>query len=119
LPLVNVMVNSRAYTIACDEGEEEHLRELAKHVDTKVRELLETVGQVGDSRLLLMAALLITDDYFDAMHRLEARARDFTDLSGAHADTKTKLGTVELSAVQTLEAATKRINDIAARLLEA
>ena len=29
MPLVNVMVNGRAYTIACDDGEEDHLRELA------------------------------------------------------------------------------------------
>ena len=75
MPLVNVMVNGRAYTIACDEGEEEHLRALAGHVDGKVRELLETVGQVGDARLLLMAALLIADEYFEANARLEARAR--------------------------------------------
>ena len=47
MPLVNVMVSGRAYTIACDEGEEEHLKELAAHVDGKVRELLESVGQVG------------------------------------------------------------------------
>ena len=47
MPLVNVMVSGRAYTIACDEGEEEHLKDLASHVDSKVRELLESVGQVG------------------------------------------------------------------------
>jgi cell division protein ZapA len=119
LPLVNVMVNSRAYTIACDEGEEEHLRELAKHVDSKVRELLETVGQVGDGRLLLMAALLITDDYFDAVHRLEVRAKDFNELSNTHDETKAKLGSAESRALASLEAATKRISDIAARLVEA
>ena len=72
MPLVNVMVNSRAYTIACDDGEEDHLRELAAHVDTKVRELLESVGQVGDQRLLLMAAVLITDELFEARARLDA-----------------------------------------------
>lgn len=119
MPLVNVMVNSRAYTIACDDGEEEHLRDLAKHVDSKVRELLETVGQVGDGRLLLMAALLITDDYYDAVHRLEARAKDFHELTTAHADAKTKLGTVEARAIQQFETATKRIGDIAARLADA
>src|ERR1700689_49986 len=69
MPLVNVMVNSRAYTIACDEGEEEHLKELAAHVDSKVRELLGSVGQVGDQRLLLMAAVLITDELFEAPRR--------------------------------------------------
>lgn len=116
LPLVNVMVNSRAYTIACDEGEEEHLRDLAKHVDSKVRELLETVGQVGDSRLLLMAALLITDDYFDAVHRLETRAKEFQELTSVHADAKSKLGGAETQAADVLQAAKKRIGDIAARL---
>ena len=63
MPLVNVMVNSRAYTIACDEGEEDHLRELAAIVDAKAREVLGSVGQVGDSRLILMAALLIADEH--------------------------------------------------------
>ena len=59
MPLVNVMVNSRAYTIACDEGEEEHLKELGAEVDHKVQELLGSVGQVGDQRLILMSALLL------------------------------------------------------------
>lgn len=119
MPLVNVMVNQRAYTIACDDGEEEHLRELAKHVDGKVRELLESVGQVGDGRLLLMAALLITDDYFDAIHRLEAQARDRDELSRDLASTREKLGEAEKNAQATLEAAAKRVDDIAAALAEA
>ena len=49
MPLVNVMVNGRAYTIACDDGEEDHLRELAAHVDAKVREVLELGGPGGRS----------------------------------------------------------------------
>src|ERR1700739_1500493 len=53
MPLVNVMGNSRSYTIACDEGEEPHLKELAAHVDAKVKELIGTAGQVGDQKLLL------------------------------------------------------------------
>ena len=82
MALVNVMVNSRAYTIACDDGEEEHLRELAGHVDAKVREVLETVGQVGDQRLMLMAALLVADEAFEANQRLEARRQELGDLAG-------------------------------------
>ncbi|MGB8364868.1 MAG: cell division protein ZapA [Rhizomicrobium sp.] len=119
MPLVNVMVNQRAYTIACDEGEEEHLRDLSKHVDSRVRELLETVGQVGDARLLLMAALLITDDYFDAVAQLDKRARELDGLSAVHEDVKEKLGKSEAGAVEVLESATKRVGDIAARLAQA
>ena len=62
MPLVNIM-NGQAYTIACDEGEEDHLRELAATVDAKAREVLGSVGQVGDTRLILMAALLIADEH--------------------------------------------------------
>jgi cell division protein ZapA len=70
MPLVNVMVNNKAYTIACDDGEEDHLRQLAAIVDGKVRELLGSVGNVGDLRLLLMASLLIADEHHGG--RLEA-----------------------------------------------
>jgi cell division protein ZapA len=119
MPLVNVMVNGRAYTIACDEGEEDHLRQLAMHVDGKARELLESVGQVGDARLLLMAALLITDDYFDAAAQLEARAKAMGDLVGSHDELGEKLDRAETIAAQTLEIAAKRIEDIAARLARA
>jgi len=119
MPPVNVMVNQRAYTIACDDGEEEHLKELAEHVDGKVRELLESVGQVGDARLLLMAALLVTDDYFDAVHRLDARAKEVGDLSGAKEEMNARLTNSKQIAAEALEKASKRVEDIAARLAQA
>src|ERR1700733_3146340 len=72
MPLVNVMVNNRAYTIACDDGEEPHLKELATHVDGKAREVLASVGQVGDTRMLLMAALLIADEHHDLAAKVTA-----------------------------------------------
>ena len=119
MPLVNVMVNQRAYTIACDNGEEDHLRELAKHVDGKVRELLESVGHVGDNRLILMAALLITDEYFDALARLENSSKETTEPAVSQNETKAKAATTEANAIAILESATKRLNDIAARLTPA
>ena len=116
MPLVNIMVNARAYTIACDEGEEDHLRELAAHVDGKVRELLESVGQAGDARLILMAALLVTDDYFDAVSRLEQRTKQVGELNSAQERTNENLSTAETAAISALETAATRAEDIAARL---
>jgi cell division protein ZapA len=118
MPLVNVMVNGRAYTIACDEGEEEHLRELATHVDEKVRELLSSVGQVGETRLLLMAALLIADEHHDATQRLAARTKEVADLRAAQADV-TQSAEDEAAAAGLFESATQRLEDIAARLAAA
>jgi cell division protein ZapA len=119
MPLVNVMVNSRAYTIACDAGEEEHLRELASHVDSKVKELLGSVGQVGESRLLLMAALLVADEHHDAAQKLHLRSEELGALSTAHEATSARLAQSEGSAADAFEAATKRLEDIAARLADA
>ncbi|HXM00116.1 MAG TPA: cell division protein ZapA [Rhizomicrobium sp.] len=119
MPLVNVMVNGRAYTIACDEGEEDHLRDLAAHVDTKVRELLESVGQVGDQRLLLMSAVLITDEFFDARNRLEAHEKEAGALTSSHRELSGKLAQSEEIAAAMLENAAKRVEDIAARLAQA
>jgi cell division protein ZapA len=116
MPLVNIMVNQRAYTIACDEGEEEHLRILGAHVDSKVRHLLESVGQVGESRLMLMAALLIADDYLDAEAQLEKRMKQVGDLSGTRDQMSSRLADAEGIAVAALETAAKRVEDIAARL---
>ena len=119
MPLVNVMVNARAYTIACDEGEEDHLKQLAGYVDGKVRELMESVGQVGDSRLLLMAALLLADEVFDANAYIEASGKPLGELTGSNDDVRETLAKTEGLAADRLEAAAKQLEDIAARFAHA
>ena len=119
MPLVNVMVNGRAYTLACDEGEEDHLKELAAHVDEKVKELLGNVGQVGDQRLLLMASLLIADEHHETIARLEERSRQLAELQAANAALAEQLDQSEAAAAETLEAAANRLEDVAANLARA
>jgi cell division protein ZapA len=116
MPLVNVMVSSRAYTIACDEGEEGHLKELAAHVDGKMRELIGTVGQVGDQMLLLMAAVLITDELFEARARLDGHTKQVGELSSAQAELAGRAEHSEAHAAGVLEDAARRLEDIAEKL---
>ncbi len=119
MPLVNVMVNARAYTIACDQGEEAHLRELAAHVDGKVRELIGTVGQVGDQKLLLMAAVLITDEFFEARARLDGHAKTVGELSSAQVELGERASRSEESAAAALEDAAARLERIVEKLAAA
>lgn len=114
MPLVNVMVSNRAYTIACDEGEQEHLKELAAHVDSKVNELLSSVGQVGDQKLMLMAAVLITDELFEARGKLVGHAKKVGDLSTAQAELDTRIVAAEMRASDAIKSAEAR----AARAVE-
>ena len=116
MPLVNVTVNDRTYTIACDEGEEDHLRELAAHVDSKVKELIESVGQAGEQRLLLMAALVIADSQFESLALLEKRAQEIATLAESKENLTRRLAESEERAVVALDSAAKRLDELAVRV---
>lgn len=70
---VDVSINGRQYQIACDDGQEDHVRQLGEYVDRRVQELVATVGQVGDSRLLVMSSLMVADELSEAYAALESR----------------------------------------------
>jgi cell division protein ZapA len=72
---VSVPVNGRSFTISCDDGQEARIRRLAQYVDAKVAEFVAEVGQVGEARLLLLAALVIADELSDANDVLEQELR--------------------------------------------
>jgi cell division protein ZapA len=62
---VEITINVQSYRIACEDGQEQRLRELAQMVDAHVGDLVEQVGQVGHTRLLVMASLLVADELVD------------------------------------------------------
>lgn len=66
---VTVTLNGRAYRLSCGEGEEKRLLALADHVRDKLDLLVAQFGQAGNDRLMLMAALLIADELWDARAR--------------------------------------------------
>ena len=67
---VTVTVNNRSYTLACDDGEEAHLIQLAGHIDKRHADLVKDVGPAGDARLMLMASLTLADDLALANERI-------------------------------------------------
>jgi cell division protein ZapA len=68
---VLLVVNGRDYQIACEDGEEEHIAYLAQYINHHVDNLVESVGQVGEARLLLMAALVLADELSEAYSELD------------------------------------------------
>jgi cell division protein ZapA len=66
-----VKVNGRDYPIACDDGGEDRVRAIGAYVDEKVREMVGTVGQAGDARLMLLAALNLGDELANAYDEIE------------------------------------------------
>ena len=68
---VVVKVNGRDYPLSCTDGEEPRIRRLAQYVDGKVGEFAKGLGQAGELRLLLLAALVIADELSDAGEALQ------------------------------------------------
>ncbi|MCP5432172.1 MAG: cell division protein ZapA [Alphaproteobacteria bacterium] len=116
---VSVSVNGRSYIVACDEGEEEHLRELSRYIDKHVSSLADSIGQVGDSRLLLMAGLLVCDELSDALTRLDELEQEIQSLKDVRSTIIEKAKTSESQVAEVLESAARRVEDIAARLEDA
>jgi cell division protein ZapA len=100
---VTVTLNGRNYELTCNDGQEGHLKELAGDLDRRVQELVKTVGQAGESRLLLMVSLLIADELADAGAEI-----DRLQEQGGSVDEGTLTTSIERLA--------RRIQDIAARL---
>ena len=78
---VNIKFNNKDYLLSCDDGQEENLKELADHLDTKYNELKKNLGNIGESKLLLIAAIQMVDDYFDLFKKVKNTKNDFEKLS--------------------------------------
>lgn len=119
---VKVKVNGRDYEVACEDGQEAHVVRLGRYVDKKVLELADQVGQVGDTRLLVMAALVITDELSEAYGELEDIREGSAGMVGPGADGVGAGLNAEGAAEGASEAAegisqlARRIEDIAAGL---
>ena len=97
---VDVSVNGQSYRIACEDGQEDRLVDLAAMVDEKVIGLVNQIGQVGSNRLLVMAALIIADELVDLKNEVSS-SRELED------------NIKQEDMVLTLQEITKRIENIA------
>ena len=78
---INVKFNNKDYLLSCDDGQEENLKELANYLDTKYGELKKNLGNIGDSKLLLITAIQMVDDYFALNKKIDSKKNDFEKLS--------------------------------------
>ena len=64
MPKVDVSINGRSYAVACDEGQQNRVRELAGMVDSRVKQLIGPgpVGGVGETQILVLAGLMLADE---------------------------------------------------------
>ncbi len=103
---IHIEVNGRPYAVGCEDGQEAHLQELARLFDIQVRHVAADMGQLGDTRLFLMGALLLADEVADARTRLATAQTELAKLQADRARFETR-------AVEALENAATRIEGLA------
>jgi cell division protein ZapA len=110
---VVVKVNGRDFPLSCADGQEPRIRRLAQYVDAKVGDFTRVLGQVGEARLLLLAALVIADELSDAN---EALAQERNRGRAAAGGPGVEAGEAAAEAASGIRGAATRIEAIAARL---
>ena len=84
---VNIKFNNKNYLLSCDKGQEENLKKLANHLDSKYSELKKNLGNIGENKLLLITAIQMVDDYFDLFQKAKSTKDDFEKLYEEMANT--------------------------------
>jgi len=114
---VNVTINGRNYRMACEDGEEPHLMELARDLDERIANLRSSFGEIGDMRLTVMAALMISDELTESAKQLRTldgeleRVRDMGEVAGDRVEaTENAVSAALNTAADRIERLAKALN---------
>jgi cell division protein ZapA len=113
---VSVTINGRQYRMACEDGQESHLMQLAKLLDERIGELRGKFGEVGDSRLTVMAALTVADQLSEAKQKIANIENELAALQDARAAAAEHAQATETAIIAALNAAAERIEGLTRNL---
>ena len=78
---VNIIFNGKEFLLSCDDGQEEHLQELAEQMNKKFAGLKSELGNIGENKLLLISSIKVMDEYFETKKKIEEKKKELNDLS--------------------------------------
>ena len=78
---VNIKFNGKEFLLSCEDGQEEHLKELSINLNEKFDDLKETLGNIGESKLLLITSITIMDEYFETKKKIDRKIEELKELT--------------------------------------
>ncbi|MCB1463443.1 MAG: cell division protein ZapA [Nitratireductor sp.] len=116
---VTVTINGKTYRMACEEGQEQNLRDLAERFDSYVGQLKDAFGEIGDQRLTVMAGVMVTDELQEALRRIRMLEADLETLRGSRDDALGKAFSAEAELARQVHSIAERIEAVGAKLAQA
>ena len=85
---VSIKFNGKQFILSCDDGQEEHLEELLIHINQKFNDLKNSLGNLGENKLLLITAVKVMDEYFETKKKVEQKKFELKELSNKFRELK-------------------------------
>lgn len=113
---VNATIAGRQFRLACEDGQEDHLQALAGDIDARITELRKKFGEIGDTRLTVMAALTIADELAETVRRLRRLEEEVAGLQDARVVAADRAKAASAAVVNAFNSAAERIEGITKKL---
>lgn len=113
---VTVTIDGKAYRMACDEGQEEHLISLAERFDRYVSHLKTSFGEIGDQRLTVMAGIMVMDELSELQKRVRGLESEVVTLRKTRDDALIKADKNDAALTGALSGLAERMEALTAKL---
>ncbi|WP_376710639.1 cell division protein ZapA [Pseudochrobactrum lubricantis] len=113
---VTVTIDGKAYRMACDEGQEEHLSGLADRFDQYVMHLKGSFGEIGDLRLTVMAGIMVMDELSELQKRLQGLENEAETLRRSRDDALSRADKSDSALTQAVARAAHQIEGLAKKI---
>jgi cell division protein ZapA len=113
---VSVTINGRQFRMACEDGQEGHLMNLARDLDSRIEGLRAKFGEIGDTRLTVMAALTIADSLAETGLRIKRLEDELAVLKDARAEAANLDKATHAAIATALNVAAERVEGIVKKL---
>jgi cell division protein ZapA len=109
---VSVTINGRQFRMACEDGQEGHLMNLARELENRIGGLRTKFGEIGDTRLTVMAAITVADELAEAGQRIKRLEEELAALQNAQVAISDRNKAAQAAIAAALSKAAERVENI-------
>jgi cell division protein ZapA len=109
---VTIYINGRSYNIACDNGQEGRVVDLASYIDQRLQQISRAGAAYNDAHLMVLTALVLADEVFELREAEEGSPRPVRTQAAQQGSNRDE----EAVVLKVLEQLTKRIEGMASRV---
>ena len=78
---VNIKFNGKEFLLSCEDGQEEHLEEIATYLNEKFNNLKNSLGNIGESKLLLITSISVLDEYYETKKKIDIQKKEINKIT--------------------------------------